>query len=234
MRMMELGYIMTIFMSLSSRATISQGFLHRPPFAEPHIECIGSDTDALRPLTESKGFPVVRQEASRAPIPSLLLSCCPATVLRRVGAIIVHAVEGVTRRGPWSHVIIEILKRFAPPVTYGDASASVPRVIGGSRFVASVQHMYPRFVLRGAPQAMFAASRSKLCAETPTAFRAAILESEPKHFSLDTTFANATPAPVPVALWGSLPDDGPTSNNLPSEVNCHSSNCTRELLARRK
>lgn len=66
----------------------------------------------------------------------------PSAVLRRVGSVIVNAVEGVTVRAQ-AHVSQKIHKRISPSVTHDNTAPSVVRIFFAVSGVASPPHLNP-------------------------------------------------------------------------------------------
>lgn len=66
--------------------------------------------------------------------------CCPTTIVGRVRAIVVDAVDAVFGRGTRPHIGKEVLKGFAPAVADKDTSPAVSRVAGTHWIMAPVQH----------------------------------------------------------------------------------------------
>ena len=80
-------------------------------------------------------------------VPSLLKSCGPATVVRRIRSIVVDAVDAVLRRRTQAYISEKSLKGFSPAFTDSNASASVVRVVRISGIQTPLFHAAPGLVL---------------------------------------------------------------------------------------
>lgn len=116
----------------------------RPSSPLSLIDGGGVESESLNPCGHGHGFPVPRDHAVIALVPSLLLRRGPSAVSGLVAAVIVRAVK----RGSWqriAHVGIEILEG-PPPLAHADAPASI---VGEAWFVgveATRQHAAPDFM----------------------------------------------------------------------------------------
>jgi hypothetical protein len=77
------------------------------------------------PFSNGCLYSVVEDDDVVTPVPVLLGSRGPATVLGRVRSIVVDSVDSVLRRGPLAHIREESLKRVHPSPADRDAAAAV-------------------------------------------------------------------------------------------------------------
>src|SRR3990167_79636 len=104
--------------------------------------------------------------AGRATVPRvlvLLASSGPFAVLRRVGAIVVDAIQRVLGRRLTAHISQEVLERVHPAVADDNTSASIVGERGVLRVIATLLHGTPGVVFHrgfvGAIDAPLAMSR---------------------------------------------------------------------------
>lgn len=105
--------------------------------------CVGMNTELACPLRDSHGFTIERQYMVDTCVVALFGNSRPSTILRRVWAIVVNAVE---RMPLWTHahVIEKILKRFTPAVANFNASVAVILEAYIVRVVTSAEHLIVR------------------------------------------------------------------------------------------
>ncbi len=73
--------------------------------------------------------------------------CRPSTILRRIRAVIVDAVQLMNRRWAQAHIGEERIES-SPAIAYGDASTAIARIARRVRVQASCLHGSPNSVLR--------------------------------------------------------------------------------------
>lgn len=121
-------------------------------------------------IADSLTLPLDIDLAPRGPtVVRLLLGCSPATVLWRVGTVIVDAVDRVCGRWPRPHVAQERLEVRSPSVADGDPAPAPVGVVGCQRVETTVLDSLPGVVFRRSAQPVSAiGSRRPLALETST------------------------------------------------------------------
>jgi hypothetical protein len=93
-------------------------------------------------------------------IPSCIIAlftfCNPATILFRIWAIIVDAIQRMLWGRAWPHVGVELSKRLTPCGTNGNPPSPVMFKVFPGRHIASLFHVGPDTVFGKAPHAMSA------------------------------------------------------------------------------
>jgi hypothetical protein len=117
----------------------------------------------------------------KATIISLFSARCPATVLRRVRAVVVHAFNSQTRRAR-PHVSIERSKVLSPVIAHLYAAPSIFWIVLIGSVVATVPSCTPTVPFTRVRQTMFKVClaqsyRSMLLPQTTATSRIAVLES---------------------------------------------------------
>lgn len=102
---------------------------------------------------DDHAFPADSHQHVIAFVPALLQACRPATILWRVVAVIIDALDQRARR-TWSHICRKGLERLAPAVAYGNATPAVIGVLGACRQPTSLTHGGPHAVQRSLRLAM--------------------------------------------------------------------------------
>lgn len=117
----------------------------RPPLTvEPRRERRARQSETVAPIRKTERDSVVSNQAIRRAVAILLLHRGPAAILRRVIAIIVHAVERAIGR-TWTEIGQEILKG-CPSFANTDAAFSVAPIMG---ITTSAVHRGPSPIFAG-------------------------------------------------------------------------------------
>lgn len=119
-----------------------QRFFHRPALLEPGNDGGSFNTAAFGPFGERQCDSIMREAGVGAPVPGLLLSCRPSTIVRLVRAIVIDSVHRVLRRWALAHVRQEVLEA-EPPLADCDSAPSVERERLVVRVEASLFHVSP-------------------------------------------------------------------------------------------
>jgi hypothetical protein len=104
------------------------------------------DATFVGPLRHGLGQAECGNPTRPAVVAGLLARAGPPAVLRTVRAVVVTAIDSVSRTRLWSHVAQKCLKAIPPPIANGDAATSVGRVTRVSRVVASADDVKPGLV----------------------------------------------------------------------------------------
>lgn len=142
-----------------------------------------------QPLSQRFGLTIKRYLAPFATLTLiivLLLPGSPSTVLGAVRPVVVDAVEAVELVRPPSHISQEVLVGL-PVIAYGDTSASVVNVLLVVDVLTPSLHLRPSpifgslFTVGSFPMlpTTFAASYTKIAAQTTTGFRPAATQHRP-------------------------------------------------------
>src|SRR3990167_2976971 len=156
-----------------------------------------------------------------ARVHALLLHRGPATVVRRIGAVVVASLNGVSPRGSATHVSDERREVVTPALAHSNAASTVALVGYVGLCVTPVQHRLPRSVLWRQIRAVL----SRACHEdfvlqaaaTPSGTRAVQICSAHDCFSS----ARAATSPEMASAWRRHAfDDRQPPEALPADVWC--------------
>lgn len=131
-----------------------QSALDRPTSFEAIVKGVFCDSSNSGPLGQSFGFPLETDVAISTGIRVLNFCYCPATILGTIGSIVIYAVDTMSGRWSWPHVVEELLERIIPSIAECDSSSSVVGKIFYVGVQASVFHSPPYTVFCGMPHPM--------------------------------------------------------------------------------
>lgn len=120
-----------------------------PPVPESRVQAARRYAGHLRPFRHTQGFALKRQPADASRVASLRKAGGPPAIIRRVGTVVVDAVERVLWGRTIAHVREEVLEAVQPAVAHADAA---PAIIGEGpipRVYASLFSVRPTVVLPG-------------------------------------------------------------------------------------
>lgn len=140
----------------------------------------------------------------RPPILGLFSVCCPSAILCAVVAIVINSVNGVFRRGWFSHVFQEVFKTVQPTAADGDAASPVPLVGVIPWIAAPLLHLHPAEVCLCASHTVGAhLPTNRVSAKTSAASRLTRYKVGWHHESFSTTIAPTQPSllSVFVTVW---------------------------------
>ena len=154
---------------MSTMQRFGHGAVERPTASQPLMQderlnagdpgCFGYSHFVVQP----------RHIAVAARVAVLFLSASPLTVIRRIGAVIVDAFDGMSM---WTlaHVCVKRLKRFAPSIADNDSASAVVGIGFRGLVVASPFNFTPRTIFAGVRRSMRAVDdRRDIGAETSAA-----------------------------------------------------------------
>jgi hypothetical protein len=194
-------------MKWSRKSSLDAPTVSKPSFYGGHQE-----SDFARPLGHGERPAAVCQQAVRSLIQGLLASCGPSTVLRRVRAVVVDAVEAMSIRRTYAHVREELFE-CVPSAVDRDTSASVVVKGGAPLIAASVQHLRPGVVLDRFITAVCHRRRSHAAT---TGLRSSTTQGRPIDRFFGAAVASTRPFGVLAATAAS--DDNELSETLSSDV----------------
>lgn len=134
--------------------------------------------------------------ASLATIQQLLRHRGPATVVRRIVAVIVNAIDGMLTGWTWTEVIVKVQKAVSPPVAHRNTAAAVIAKGGRFRVVATLKHATPARIfwcLRQAMRDLECASR--LTVQTSTRSRLTAPQASLRFHTQTPAIAATVPMP---------------------------------------
>lgn len=164
----------------------------------PSNDGLAVDSKLARPLRDRLGASCLRacQVAIVSAVVVLGLGVGPSTVAALIVPVVVDAVDGSSRAGPWSHVGIEG-GEVEPAGAHRDSAATIVLELTVVGVAASVLHLRPRLVFWGLLHPVLAASLpardSHLSPETSAALALPGIE----HGCPDNTYASACTAHGP-------------------------------------
>lgn len=137
---------MILLPSLRSSHWSSNGQSNGPAFAESLVDRCVRSIESSGPFSHRQRLAFGCENPVVAFVSSLLTSCGPEAILRRIGTVIVAPFK----RRPFRarpHVGVENRKRLAPTITHGDSSAAIVLKRMICVFVTSAFRMRPRSIL---------------------------------------------------------------------------------------
>lgn len=148
--------------------------LQRPLHVDyPRTQCLVWDACFSTPSSYRLLFPIPFNHSITPLIVGLLIESGPSAVARRVGAIVVNAIDFMLGRRSRPHVGIESNERFAPSRTDANPSGSIPPMSSVSGRMASANHVLVNRIFRRLGQAVRDVSVSRDLA-LKTATRASV------------------------------------------------------------
>lgn len=109
-------------------------------------------------LSQRAAITINGYEHIGARISALNFTGCPSTIFRRIGTIIINAINGVTCR-TFAHVIKEVSKRI-PSLTNSYTSPSIVLKSRVSWIITTPSHAFPHDMRRGSGHPMLEQVRS--------------------------------------------------------------------------
>lgn len=144
----------------------------RPSLLQSHDYKVTTAAEPRAPVGHSAPLSCVLDKRTAPSVSGLPLACRPHAVLRRVGAVVIDALDGEVGSWARSHVAIERLERVAPFVAHDDTASAVRRERGEGGFIATTLGSDPRAVLRCSGHPVGAIDTKALAKTTATATRA--------------------------------------------------------------
>lgn len=130
----------------------SERIFHGPFTANALPDHSIRDASYSAPLGNGACLAIPRQQVVIPAIIGLFSVCAPFTVLFAVSELVIYAVNSKVVLVRWTHVLVEILKRFLPAGTDCYATAAVVVICGIILVTASPFHVYPDVVYPGTSQ----------------------------------------------------------------------------------
>lgn len=144
-----------------------QNLFDGPTLVKAGVKRLSWHTETLSPLRYREVLAVESQTAIAAGITGLLLRRGPAAIAQFVISIIVNTIKRVGGTRPRPHIVVESLKRIAPPGTDLNTASAVVGISRSRWIRASLNHMRPNGILwRMNLSMMFL--RFRPVADTPT------------------------------------------------------------------
>lgn len=125
------------------------GLLYVPAATQALPDQSVVSAEPSRPVLLRERFSTIRDWRTKALVFGLLDTCGPPTVLTRIRAVVVNAINRMSARWSRPHIGKEGLKGFPPFRRHGNTSAAVSLVIASIKVGASCLHFLPRAVLAG-------------------------------------------------------------------------------------
>lgn len=176
-------------------------FSHLPSSIETAAKNGGLYSEFLRPVFKAHGSTIMRQEASAAPIPSLLFVRCPSHVARFVVAIVVDSLKRVLTAWARPHVGVKVCKRLSPAVAYHYATTAVIFICLACGYVAPCLHGQPDIMLASSAAAMrLPGSAVNIAHCASTAFAVSPAQVAGVHGTLSSACAATQPHDLSISL----------------------------------
>lgn len=166
------------------------------------------NTNYFRPLRYCFQLSLKKEDMIVSSISSLLFSCCPNTVLWRIGTIVINSLYGIVGIWTISHISKEVLK-FVPSRTNNYPSFAVSIGIFAIWITTSIKHTTPNSILCCLAHAMCRVTdRTKFSPEATATFGCSSNEATGINRLNSTTFTPAQPKnAVTLSAATSLPND---------------------------
>lgn len=134
-----------------------------PAGPKPRLDRSTIHAQSLSPFNHGEAESVMGNYDIRSAVSRLLNSGRPSAILRGIGAIVIDAVQLVTRRWTWPHIGKEVIEE-SPTVTDCNAPCTVMLVSAGARIQTAGLHGPPDVVFGSVRAAM---SQAVCFAEMP-------------------------------------------------------------------
>ena len=178
-----------------------QRAFNRPPSSQTGTEHAFSHAQASFPLRDDQRFSVERQTLIASTVLTLEVTQRPSTVVRRVVAVIVFAIDLMSRRRPRAHIFEErgeVLPSSADP----NPSAAVVGIVRRVGALAAFAHPAPHLELRRRTETMRAFAAGLRSARTVAALaNAAEFKVAHARDGLRAALAATTPREVLRLSW---------------------------------
>lgn len=172
-----------------------------------------------RPFWKSSGNTPISNQMVITFVVRLFNVVGPTAILRRVGAVVVNALDGMLNGWPLPHVGIEVLERVEPAVAHDNATATIARIGWNVRISASGLDMCPTAVLRRLDHAVRGVSHTdSLPLQAAAALSVTVSKMPATGNYLVSTIASAFPHGATFGRMGISKHRKPTVS-LPSHVN---------------
>lgn len=146
------------------------------------------DVEVRNPVRGAERYPINGYKLGFGCIPKLDRWGGPTAVARLVIAIVIFAVERVTRRGSRPHIIQKILKTIQPSLAYGDASATISVIFWVVGVRAAILHLGPDAPLHGIAFAVEMLAGQPIIANDPS--RSLASQASATEFSFPKTIGD--------------------------------------------
>lgn len=179
-----------------SRGRLGQCFRQWPALIQTRSQGTCRNPRGACPFGERPRLTLPGQTAIRPFVVLLLSARGPAAIIRRVGAVIVDAVEGMLWTRTRSHITNECAEVAAPLFAHANPAGAVQSPALRAGRMASAERRFPDQIFGAAIQPMF---RHPLKAETPAA--GGIARPQRVHGDARITAAIAATPVSPVATY---------------------------------
>lgn len=194
--------------------------LNRPPSCQSRMECIDINSGAITPILHAQRFPFVCQHHIAASVAVLLAASGPPAITGLVIAILVWiAINTVTERWPFTHILQKCRKRIAPPIAHLNAMRAIPLVVFIRAVVASRQHRTPRTVCKRGGFAVRNWTGAVQVVSKATAACASITAKTATEYSAQSaTVAPAVPHCTTLFIQPSIVENSPSTKDLSCQI----------------
>lgn len=133
--------------SSDSSRRVRQNLFYSKASVQFFIDSFSYDVKFVGPSCEALRFSSVGNSSSSifVSVVCLFFASGPIAILRAIWAIVISAFK--SQAFGWiSHVGVKVCGRFSPTLTHFNVSSAIVRIISRARVVASIHHIFPRFV----------------------------------------------------------------------------------------
>lgn len=191
-------------MRMTDRSITARG--RQSPFNWPsafysHVESKRFHMKFFSPVFQTQGLAPIGEPGCAPRISALFCRGGPTAILRRVGAVVVDAVERMFGVWAFTHIFEEIRKRAEPTVTDDDSAAPVVLILLERFRVAARFHRFPGAIFGGLSGSSALSMRNSMLALAPTILRFAVAEvrqADNSFCAADTSAEGSSYRPSPV------------------------------------
>lgn len=196
-----------------------QDQINRQSLFESRKNCMDIHANTLRPFAYRQRQSVVRENPIATHIARLLRFSGPATIVRRVIAVVVRvSIQCVSPTRSEPHISQEVLEGMSPSLAHKNSPTSISRKIPVSCVVAPLVHHLPNTKLAGVCLAVCLDSRVHIIRpQTSTRLRDSVFQASGQHATRSSAFASTNPRDV-VFLPASERYNSPTPKDPASDV----------------
>jgi hypothetical protein len=131
----------------ANKSWCCQGSFSRPVSINSTTQTIVRNVQFTRPFHHRKCPSIIRQRMVGTAVQGLFCSARPSTVLRRIGTIIIDALDSQPRLVSRVHILNEV-GEVVPTVAYSDPSTAIVVPSSNSRVHRSLSQSNPRVIKR--------------------------------------------------------------------------------------
>ena len=160
----------------------------------PRIEAVIWYAKLTRPVRERLRDASIGSTKVIAFVVALLGACRPLTVIGRIRAVVINALNGVFRRGAQAHICIEVLEGIQPTFAHDDTASAIVRPFEALGISTSLFDVTPSIVFsRAAHMVSGTHSGNRFSLQATTTSRKPVCQAVGYNGDFIATVTKATP-----------------------------------------